>query len=650
MLLPILALASLAFWFWSIGAIAEHESPTVRLQVEVQGVQVKAPGSDQWQDATNGMEVGRDWSVKTDATGLAVIRFYDQGESRLSHDTSITIQQAEVDADRPGSAQVDVKIDFGRIWSRVLKFFDLEGSYSIQTPSVVATVRGTAFDVSVSEDGDTKVLVDESVVSVASANSVSSVKTLVPEGIVASFGSTGTLSSTSTATLRTGVDEWILRNQLADEAYMEEMYTLRVNMLKRGGGVDLDSSLSGIAGLSEQLHILLAKEDQKDVLAERYLTRRILRLIELVEAGKTGLAAQEFSRLESYIKTQLQGENADRERERIHNTLARITFLVEGANPDDPLYPFKQRIENLMSLLETSGTASATYVRLLALDARLDEARRLIIRSSLEEAGIALDGVRSGIENVRRETGDTGGWTVSEKMSVLGKLEALDAREASLRQWLYASFKMRTGVGTDGSLPAGSATGTSALPEDAQPEFDSIELRIDSPDMEIGGKTGLSVIATKSNGETKDVSTTCRFVVNDPVVVLNGPMLTGVKAGSTTVRAYYSDRGEMREASATVRVSGNVKLERLIISSSNGESLASGSSTQLLVAAVYNNGEKKNVTSKTQFVLAAGGGSLNGSTFNAPRTISWYSDIVGSYEENGVKVVGLIHLVNISAE
>lgn len=654
LVLPLVILIGLTWWFWSLGSVPEYPTQRITLMIESQGVRVRRPEATIWEAASTGMEIGEGWSVQTDGTGLASVRLLGQAESRLGHGAEITITKAMADASDVSKTRLELQLTSGRVWSRVLRLLDVNASFTVRTSAVVATVRGTAFDVSTDPSGATEVFANGGAVMTAAVSGSGDAEA-IPEGTIVRYRADGAVHAKLAMTSEQKTSDWAMRNELADDAFVAAQRKEQRMALEQLGGVRPDQVFASIAELSEDLHLSLMQENKKDALAQRYFVRRFLHLIELVENGKTGLAAQEFARLESYIRTQLSGQDGARERDRIRQALARIDFLVEQVDPDDAaLYPFKQRIENISELLVSADESSGFFVRLLTLDARLDEANRLILRRALEEARISLDGVRSGIENLRREI-STSALSGESARTIPEKIKAVDARELVARALLQEALKpvvepvvaTSTMPGTttlEGLQPEVSASTT---PAELEPEFESITVTLRPNPLKVGATAKIIVIARKADGTTKDISALTQYTVaSTNVLSLNGTLCTAVSAGYETLTATYQDRGKTLTATTQVVTEGEAILESLIISSSAGTSLQPGETSEITATAKYNNGLTKLVTNQANIVIASGAGVLNGSVFIAPTTKTSVTEIGGNFTENGVTVVGTLRITS----
>lgn len=108
------------------------------------------------------VEIGK--IIETDSGGLATVHFPDGSVLRLDSATRVTLEQAEFN---PGSERLITKVFLagGRVWSKVLILVTPDSLWEVRTSNAVATVRGTAFDVTMRE-GKARVIGSKHTVSV----------------------------------------------------------------------------------------------------------------------------------------------------------------------------------------------------------------------------------------------------------------------------------------------------------------------------------------------------------------------------------------------------------------------------------------------------------------------------------------------------
>ncbi|MFQ5648107.1 MAG: FecR domain-containing protein [Candidatus Aenigmatarchaeota archaeon] len=115
-------------------------------------VQVMHPGGD-WMGAQNGMLLNQGDAVRTLADSEAAIIFLESSIVRLGPETEILIQKLDP---TPDSTSILIKQELGQTWNRILKLSGID-SYEVETPTTVASIRGTGFSVRVAQDGETEV-------------------------------------------------------------------------------------------------------------------------------------------------------------------------------------------------------------------------------------------------------------------------------------------------------------------------------------------------------------------------------------------------------------------------------------------------------------------------------------------------------------
>jgi hypothetical protein len=501
--------------------------------------------------------------------------------------------------------------------------------------------------------------VGESAVSVANLAGKSA--TSVAEGMTTQFAPDGSVKHTGLITDAQRSDPWVMSNELADTAFADAERLNQTDALKRLGGAGPDSALYGVSQLSERLHIALAKNDEKGTLSEQYLSRRFFHVIKLVQAGKTGLAAQEFSQIDSTAKSLTDSASGQASRVYLANALSRVNFLVQNTDPSDALYPFKQRMENLSVVLASSDPAQTYYVRMLTLDARLDEASRAISRNAFDEAQIGLDGVADGITNIRRDSASVLPNLSDDRRSAIeDKLAALGARETILR------YRLEMGITTQGQsasstqsgvLPspgdAGLSPTTSTIPANhiADQQFVSIELTVSMDPIQVGKTASLKVNGVTADGSKVDVTYATKFEAKQGAdnLSVNGPSVKGLHAGNASIQATYDNSGSPLVSEKAVVVEGKVQVSEFILSTIPASPLHVGEKAKFVANIRYNTGEIQNVTADTRFVVASGNGSISNRMFVAP-TKPETTTVSGSYiTTDGITLIGSMNIVTSAA-
>ncbi|MBI4836553.1 MAG: FecR domain-containing protein [Candidatus Abawacabacteria bacterium] len=105
--------------------------------------------------------------ITTQENSVGMLIFPDNDVLRLAANTKITIVAM---ASSATESKVFIEQSTGSSWSRVTPFLDRKRQYQIETPTLVATVRGTTFNVSVETAQQSWVGVNESQVDVMRKN------------------------------------------------------------------------------------------------------------------------------------------------------------------------------------------------------------------------------------------------------------------------------------------------------------------------------------------------------------------------------------------------------------------------------------------------------------------------------------------------
>jgi len=197
-------------------------SDTVKAQLIIESgdIQVKHDGGS-WVSAQNGMDLYQSDSIKTGVNASASIVFFKSSIIRLDSNTEVSIQEIIQSDD---GANVKIKQDAGRTWSTVAKISGID-SYDVQTPTTIASVRGTAFDVHIKSDGKTEVGVGRGIVNVSRLEDGKVVET-----INVNKDEAVTVTTDKNLEIKTfEKDNWVLDNQQKDEDILTHGISTYIN-------------------------------------------------------------------------------------------------------------------------------------------------------------------------------------------------------------------------------------------------------------------------------------------------------------------------------------------------------------------------------------------------------------------------------------
>jgi hypothetical protein len=157
LIIPVIIIICIVGWILII------QSPAVakaQLIIESGDVQIKHE-KGQWIDAENGMDLFQSDSVKTGDNTAASIILFESSIIRLDSNTEVTIQEII----REEETSVKIQQDEGRTWNTIRKISGID-NYEIQTPTTIASVRGTSFLMELLPDGNTTVGVSNGTVNI----------------------------------------------------------------------------------------------------------------------------------------------------------------------------------------------------------------------------------------------------------------------------------------------------------------------------------------------------------------------------------------------------------------------------------------------------------------------------------------------------
>jgi hypothetical protein len=147
LLVPVILILGLIAFMW---LTPDSEEVSAQLIIKHGDVRIKHEGKS-WTNAQNGMLLHQHDTVKTGDNTSASIVLFKSSIIRLDSNTEVTItkllQQAE-------GTSVKIKQDIGKTWHNILNISGIE-NYDVQTPTTIASLRGTSFVIIVYEDGKT---------------------------------------------------------------------------------------------------------------------------------------------------------------------------------------------------------------------------------------------------------------------------------------------------------------------------------------------------------------------------------------------------------------------------------------------------------------------------------------------------------------
>ena len=111
--------------------------------------------------------------IETGVDGKVEIAWTGYGRTLLASNTKLTITTADRGTEKEG-IKAKMKLESGRIWTRLERLLSSGSSFEVKASNVVATVRGTSFGVGLDQPGRVELKVAESNIQVARTASADS--------------------------------------------------------------------------------------------------------------------------------------------------------------------------------------------------------------------------------------------------------------------------------------------------------------------------------------------------------------------------------------------------------------------------------------------------------------------------------------------
>ncbi len=122
-----------------------------------------------WQEAPDRFVLAEGDSIRTDATGQALLTFFTGDETEVAPNTELKIEVMQGEAD--GDNQIQLNVLVGQVTNRIDRTLNTNSRYEVKTPSADAAVRGTIYTVKVEPiTGRSTFSVQDGVVAVTAQN------------------------------------------------------------------------------------------------------------------------------------------------------------------------------------------------------------------------------------------------------------------------------------------------------------------------------------------------------------------------------------------------------------------------------------------------------------------------------------------------
>lgn len=600
---------------WALSAPEDRSVPVATVTVD-EGEAFLRRGGGSWQPVAADAEVAVGDQVKTNAKSQATLNFYDGATARLDERSEVVVQELAVDAENHALTRVSLGVTAGRVWARIARLLDQDAAFSVQSSTVVATVRGTAFVTDVSDPAGDFVQVVDGLVGVAKA----------PEG------GAPLSAAASWEDMRSGEEAWMpkkdgraagamqrramaerfrssawyRKNTSADEQFLEVVRRRREQRLSALGDVLPGDVRYPLRRFGERVRLALTTDPEaRQELRLSYGGRRFAEAVLLARAGK-GERAQRT--LAAYIdglramQREIQQSPPETARRRVRRMVGRVMehrLLIAAIDGADVPVPEAMR-DRMM------GERSEVEALMMAMAAAFPDAM---------------------------------GWQVMPVRAALPLSVPPPVEEPAAT--------------TTPEEPSADQVPTVNAPTDNQPPTDtdtnqptaavstSLAVTGTRTIMNVPDSQQFRAVLTLSDGSTRDVTTDVAWtLVGDPVGTLTRGDLVTSSAGDATVMASLSGL----TGSYAVRVlppqQVQATLERVSVAPATA-TVRGGTQQAFTATAHYSDGTTRDVTATASWSLAGDPvGSLAGSVFTAFQVTSGGTATVTARVTDGTTVAG----------
>lgn len=116
-------------------------------------VQIKHANADAWENAQMAAKLFDADTLRTDADGYAAVQFMDNSLVKVKPNSLLIIRGEVIDKNSTASR---IAVEVGEVFLNVTK---RQSQFEVQTPTAVASVKGTSYTTEVAKDGTTTVIV-----------------------------------------------------------------------------------------------------------------------------------------------------------------------------------------------------------------------------------------------------------------------------------------------------------------------------------------------------------------------------------------------------------------------------------------------------------------------------------------------------------
>lgn len=342
--------------------------------------------------ASRKMELYEGDKIVTRDDGFASIVFLDDSVTRLSSTTALSITKLFSDPSDKTSTYVEVKVDEGSVWSRVLNLLGKDSAFVVKAGDAVATTKKAAFNVSVSGDD----------AALEVYNHVVEIKTPVSESKVVSGEKVITGEQENSAVVKIEQEakgnDWVKMNLENDKVYLAQ-----VSEKKKEGREQVVGGkyLYPFSSIKSGVQKLLTFDDiAKEKLAFSDVQREFVQYEVKLENGEVSkdeakaifdkfvASVNGFKEIIANVRENGDNVYADELKVYLQGELSKYRKDLSAVLPDSPLYVAKQVVS------EAEFVAAESEVEAVAVKTE-QASQKLAEASDLAEAGSDMAAVKA---------------------------------------------------------------------------------------------------------------------------------------------------------------------------------------------------------------------------------------------------------------
>lgn len=293
-ILTILILAFVALSIWAVKVYAqplELADLKMTLIPEASKVFVKSNEGD-FTEVTGEIELRIGDTVKTDGTGEARIVLFDANEVTLDKNSEVVLEKSFIDEETPFLTKIKLNLKQGQVWSRLLEFFHPDAYFEVEAGGVVATVRGTVFNVSYRDD-EVDVSVLENSVAVSQKDSVAPTQIIkADEKLLMKLNILEEFEEARIEKIPSEIkgNEWFKKNFVQDERFKESIIKKQKKLFEQVGPLP-GSKFYLLKQFGEKISLLLTfDKEARQNKWRSFEVKKILAAKKLYEQGDKRMA------------------------------------------------------------------------------------------------------------------------------------------------------------------------------------------------------------------------------------------------------------------------------------------------------------------------------------------------------------------------